>query len=220
MTMFSSASYWEARYCSGGTSGAGSHGHLARYKAHFINAFAKMNAVSDVLDLGCGDGRQLELLDIAAYTGVDVSPSALARCRSLFNGRPGVRFIRPDEIGSVPLHEMALSLDVIYHLVEDTVFHSYLGQLFANSTRYVIIYSSNFESTWPSPHVRHRRVTDAARHHEAWRLAAHIPNAFPFRPDAPDETSFADFFVFARAGQDCVVPSFCQDAFPPETRAE
>lgn len=220
MNAFSSASYWEARYGNGGTSGAGSYGRLARYKADFINRFAQMNAVSSVLDLGCGDGRQLELLEIAAYTGVDVSSSALAQCRSRFEGRPGIRFIRPDEIDPVPAHELALSLDVIYHLVEDAIFQSYLDRLFAAATRYVVIYSSNFDSNWPSPHVRHRRFTDTARHHNAWRLAAHVPNAFPFRPDAPDVTSFADFFVFAHAGQSCVVPSSCHEAFPPETRAE
>lgn len=207
MLAFSSASYWEARYSGGGTSGAGSYGQLARFKAAFVNGFTHLNAVGSVLDLGCGDGNQLGLLDLPGYTGVDVSPSSLAQCRATFGSRPHHSFVHADDLGGVPRHELALSLDVIYHLVEDAVFQAYLDTLFTKATRFVVTYSSNVEAEWSSVHVRHRRFTDAAaRRHPAWRLAAHVPNLFPFRADAPNQTSFADFFVFAAPGEGCVVP--------------
>jgi hypothetical protein len=51
---FSSNSYWEARYGAGGSSGAGSYGRLAAFKAAFVNAFVADNHIRSVLDLGCG----------------------------------------------------------------------------------------------------------------------------------------------------------------------
>ena len=52
--------------------------------------------------------------------------------------------------------ELALSLDVIYHLVEDTVYESYMGQLFDSATKYVIVYLEQqcevvVESARPAP---------------------------------------------------------------------
>jgi Methionine biosynthesis protein MetW len=61
-TAFSSGDYWESRYRAGGTSGAGSYGLLAAFKADFINAFVTDNGIASVLDLGCGDGNLLSLL--------------------------------------------------------------------------------------------------------------------------------------------------------------
>jgi hypothetical protein len=39
--------------------------------------------------------------------------------------------------------DLELSLDVIYHLVEDEVFDAYMRSLFAHAGRFVVIYSSN-----------------------------------------------------------------------------
>jgi len=99
---------------------------------------------------------------------------------------------------------MALSIDVIYHLVEDDVFAAYIDALFTHASRLVLIYASNLDGNWTSPHVRHRRFSAyVAKQYPSWRLRAHIPNPYPFDPDRPDETSFADFFLFARADTDC-----------------
>jgi SAM-dependent methyltransferase len=204
---FSSSSYWEARYQRGGTSGAGSYGRLAQYKAAFLNGFVRLNTVGGVLDFGCGDGNQLSLLDMPRYTGIDVSPSSLARCRARFQDRPAYRFAHETELADILPHEMAMSIDVIFHLVEDQVFDAYLARLFANATRFVVVYSSNLDLSWSSMHVRHRRFTDTVmRRFPSWRLAAHVPNLFPFNENEPDQTSFADFFVFATPGEGCVIP--------------
>ncbi len=86
-----------------------------------------------------------------------------------------------------------LSLDVIYHLVEDGVYESYLDDLFAAAVRFVIIYSTDKDEPRRLPHVRHRRFT----HHVAQRFADfslvdHIENRNPHE-------SPCSFFVFARA---------------------
>ncbi|WP_181707485.1 class I SAM-dependent methyltransferase [Chthonobacter rhizosphaerae] len=202
---FSSAGYWDQRYRAGGTSGAGSMGVLARYKAAFLNRFVADNAVAGVVELGCGDGQQLALYDFPAYTGLDVSPTIVARCQSLFAGRPDVRFLTTDRIAEVAPAPLSMSIDVIFHLVEDDVFHRYMTQLFGLAERYVVVYSSNVDLAWRDRHVRHRRLTDhVLAAHPSWSLAAHLPNLFPYDPARPDETSFADFFVFRRDRADPV----------------
>lgn len=202
--VFSSATYWEARYRAGGASGAGSRGHLAAFKAAVINDFMARNAVGSVIDLGCGDASQLALLTPpACYTGVDVSPTARALCAALY---PDRRFVSPCQLRALPAAELTLSLDVLYHLVEDGVYTDMVRSLFAWSTRFVVIYASNVDSLWSSPHVRHRRFTDhVAAAEPAWRLLAHVPNPWPFDPARLDETSFADFFFYGKHGAGCSI---------------
>jgi SAM-dependent methyltransferase len=196
MNAFSSAAYWDTRYRSGGDSGAGSGGRLAAYKAGVINGLVAERRIASVLDLGCGDGRLLELLRVPSYVGVDVSPAVLARCALRY---PAHRFVPFHALEELPPADLALSIDVIFHLVEDPVFASHMAALFRHAGRFVLIYASNVDMAWPAPHVRHRRFTD---HVEAtqpdWRLLAHEPNPLPFDPARPEETSFADFFLYGR----------------------
>ena len=198
---FGSASYWEARYRADATSGAGSYGRLAAYKAAVINGVIDANHIAHVADFGCGDGNLLSMLRPPAYTGLDVSPAAIARCSGLF---PQYEFLLIDRLAALRPADLTLSIDVIYHLVEDEVFDAYIEALFTHSTRLVLIYASNLDGNWSSPHVRHRRFsTPVGKRFPDWRLRAHVPNPYPFDPDRPDETSFADFFLFARAETEC-----------------
>jgi SAM-dependent methyltransferase len=205
---FLSGEYWDNRYRAGGTSGMGSVGRLAQFKAATVNQFIAANGITSVIDLGCGDASQLALLELPTnYVGVDVSPAALARCTAQF---PGRRFLLPDELRTIPPAELTLALDVIYHLIEDHVFATALRTLFAWAMRFVVIYASNLDAASPSPHVRHRRFTDhVAATEPDWRLLAHLPNPYPFDQAAPDETSFADFFIYGRRDAPCsiVVPA-------------
>jgi SAM-dependent methyltransferase len=186
----------------------GSAGRLARFKADTINLFIAVNGIRSVIDIGCGDASQLALLEVPAnYVGVDVSPVALARCAARF---PDRRFVTPDDLCTVSPAELTLSLDVIYHLIEDSVFATTMRTLFSRATRFVVIYASNVDAAWPSAHVRHRRFTDYVTATEPeWRLLAHLPNPYLYDPAHPDETSFADFFIYGRSGAACsiVVPA-------------
>jgi SAM-dependent methyltransferase len=196
---FRSADYWDRRYDTGGNSGAGSYGRLARFKADTLNRFVAENDITTVVELGCGDGAQLALAQYPRYLGLDVSETAVEMCRARFAGDGTKRFavIGEDEAGR---HDLALSLDVIYHLIEDQVFDRYMSDLFASSTRYVAIYSSNEEKDGGATHVRHRRFTDwIDANRPEWRLVDHVPNPYPYERELPLETSFADFHFFARA---------------------
>ena len=198
-----SSRYWERRYARGGTSGAGSYGRLALFKAEFLNDFVERRGIQSVVELGCGDGHQLSLAGYPSYLGLDVAPTAVELCAKRFAADASKRFMLHDSqrgLAPVQVAELALSLDVIYHLVEDEVFDAYMRHLFAAAKRYVIIYASNDEAPSPAPHVRHRRFTDWVRRHEpAWQVESRTPNRYP--PSLADgaEVSFADFVVFAPA---------------------
>src|SRR5262245_48514617 len=80
----SSRQYWNVRYVLGGTSGAGSYGRLAKFKAEVINRFVAENGVRSLVEFGSGDGAQLELARYPSYTGIDVSSRAVEMCRVKF----------------------------------------------------------------------------------------------------------------------------------------
>ena len=66
--------YWENRYERGLTSGAGSYGRLAHFKAEVLNEYVNQNKILSVVEFGCGDGAQLSLAKYANYIGLDLSP--------------------------------------------------------------------------------------------------------------------------------------------------
>ena len=195
-----SANYWEARYRSGGTSGAGSYGRLAAFKAEILNGFVQDNHLDTVIEFGCGDGAQLELANYPEYVGVDVALSSIKTCAALFAHDPTKRFFSTNDLPpDIGLFDLALSLDVIYHLVEDSVFDSYMKLLFTHSQRHVVIYASNYDAPTDHAHVRHRKFTNwIAANASEWRAAGYVANRFPFDLSRPRDTSFADFHFYVR----------------------
>lgn len=196
-----SARYWERKYRKGGTSGPGSYGRLARFKAEFLNAFVAEHNVRSIIEFGSGDGAQLELAEYPSYIGVDVSETAVRECRKKFADRPSYSFTTLAEFEPPAKADLTLSLDVIYHLVEDEVFEDYMRRLFDWSARFVIVYSSNSEDEVAAPHVRRRRFTDWVEGNRPdFALIERVPNKYPFDPADPDNTSRADFFVYRAVG--------------------
>jgi hypothetical protein len=84
MDAFDSAAHWEARYAKGGNSGGGSYGHLARYKAAWLNLFVSGHNVKSLIEFGCGDGNNLMFYKVEHYTGFDVSRTILESTAKLF----------------------------------------------------------------------------------------------------------------------------------------
>lgn len=192
----SSNAYWEQRYKKGGTSGAGSYGRLAAYKAEVLNAFVKEHGVESVIEFGSGDGNQLVLAEYPKYTGVDISETAVHICQRKFAGQDTKTFLTVAEYDGRRA-DLAVSLDVIYHLVEDTVYEDYIKTLFDAAERFVIIYASNKDEQPVETHVRHRKFTDwVSKNRTDFQLIDHQPNRFPFNPSDPDNTSFAEFYIF------------------------
>ena len=195
-----SAAYWERRYSAGGTSGAGSYGMLGRFKADTINRFVETHGVRTVIEFGCGDGNQLALSNYPEYLGFDVSVAALSRCRKRFAADATKSFRLADDYAGEKA-DLVLSLDVVYHLVEDAVFDAYMRRVFDAAIGYVIVYSSDTDVNRGDEglHVRHRRFTAwVSSHRPGFALIGHTPNPYGYRGD-PRTGSFSDFFVYERA---------------------
>ena len=192
-----SASYWKSRYVAGGTSGVGSYSLQARHKADFLNAFVQENAIAGVIEFGCGDGNQLGLADYPLYLGIDIAGPAIKRCIESFGHDSSKSFMTCD-LGAFAdrarfLHaDLALSLDVVFHLVEDDVFEAYMHALFNAADRFVIIYARDRdEAPALKRHVRWRKFTPwVERNVRGWTLS---------RVDPAPQPEYQDFHVFARA---------------------
>lgn len=175
--------YWEARYASAGTSGSGSAGEAARSKAAYVNDLIRREQVRSVVDWGCGDGRQLDWLDLpAAYLGVDIAPAAITRCIERHPDRAFL--VWPEGIEVLVRAELALSLDVIFHLVDDGDFESYWDRLFASATRLVLVHATDHDACG-ARHVRHRRHAHLTP--DGWALV-----------DRPDDPTTPGFYLWRR----------------------
>lgn len=194
-----SQTYWEQRYNKGGNSGHGSYGDLANYKASVLNDFVKERNITSVIEHGCGDGNQLSLAEYPSYLGLDVAPQAVRLCRERFASDPTKSFCLVGDYDGQAA-EVALSLDVIYHLVEDTVFDAYMRGLFASATRYVVVYSSDTDKqpTIATDHVRHRCFTDWVRDKApGWRLTSTLENPHAAKDEKEWAVgSFAKFYFY------------------------
>lgn len=199
---FYSSNYWERRYQRGLDSGPGSYGRLAEFKAKFLNAFVRDRSIQDVLEFGVGDGHQLSLAVYPKYCGIDVSETAIRICRDRFTNDPTKTFFTTAE-DDQRLAELVLSLDVLYHLVEQSIFETYMRTLFQRASRFVVIYAAdrNDNPYFNVKHVKFRKFTDwIADNQPQWILERVVPNEFPYDLASPEQTSFADFFVFAKRG--------------------
>jgi SAM-dependent methyltransferase len=192
-----SAPYWESHYAAGGNSGEGSYGGLAQFKADVLNAFVAEQQVTSVLELGCGDGHQLSLATYPRYVGLDVAATAIDLCLQRFASDNTKSFLWYDarriaNHGALTA-DLAMSLDVLYHLIEDEVFDGYLRLLFGAGERFVAIYSSDIDAGDSHPHVRHRRFTDwVASNASEWTLTHEVANPIEHRDTA------ARFFFYSR----------------------
>jgi SAM-dependent methyltransferase len=204
MSGITTMSYWETRYKNGRNSGAGSYGKLADFKAEIINDFADKHNVKKTVDLGCGDGNQLSLFRFDSYVGLDISAQAIEICKKKCEDDPSKQFFVYDPTVVVPkiapVGELALSLDVIYHLLEDDIYENYLNRLFQLASRFVIVYANNTDyQSVKDEHLRYHNFTNWVRRHRPdWRLAGFMPNRYPYDPFNLEGSSISNFYFFTR----------------------
>lgn len=210
-----SSIFWENRYASGGNSGKGSYGRLALYKANIINSLISEFNINSIIELGCGDGNQTSLLEHDVdYLGLDISPTVIEQNLKTFFLDQKKDFLlfdsnRIKNIGVFLNADMAISLDVLYHLVELNTFESYLSTLFAVAKQYVVIYASDDEGIKVnSPHIFIRAFTPyITEHFKDFQLVRSIKNEYySNQPSECDtgEYTWSDFFVYERISfRDC-----------------
>jgi SAM-dependent methyltransferase len=189
---YTPAGYWDRRYREGRTSGAGSEGSEGQYKADYVSDFIHNRDIKSVIDWGCGDGQVLDLirLEDATYIGVDVSPTIVDRMRKKYPYN-GYQFMTSEyaQSGSY-LADLTLSMDVLFHLPDDSDYFGYLDNLFGSASRFVIIYATNTPDGRTARHVFRREFTpDIADRFPDWELKVAEE---PLRP------GLASFFVYEK----------------------
>lgn len=204
---FSSGQYWEERYQKDGTSGNGSYGRLAEFKAKIINKFIEDEGIERVIEFGCGDGNQISMLCVKNYIGIDISPTIIEKCKNKFKDDASKVFLTNEKYLEIPFKGMlALSLDVIFHLIEDDVFEKYISMLFDAAERYCIIYAC--DEDWLEndvTHVRRRKFTTwIADNLKDWRLIQVTYNKFPHSgSQSSKDLSFSNFYFYERRNLNC-----------------
>lgn len=187
--------YWESRYRTGGDSGPGSYAEVAEFKARVVNGIVREHRVRSVIEFGCGDGNQLSLAEYPRYIGLDVSPAAVSRCIDRFRNDPAKSFFRYDphcfrDPAGVFQADLSVSLEVVFHLVEDDIYKKYLDDVFGSSRNLVVVFSSNVDGP-VRYHERDREFTrDVKEWHREFALIETIPG--------PRPASKSDFYVFQR----------------------
>ena len=189
-----SDNYWENRYRLNLNSGSGSYGRLAIFKSNVINEIIQDYQIKNIVELGVGDGNNLKLYKgFDSYTGFDVSRTIIEKNKKKFKSEIYKFYVLNEE--KVPKCELIMSLDVIYHLIEDKVYKSHLNDLFTNATNLVLIYSSNFDGK-KFRHVKHRRFSNDIPNN--FTLIKKINNDFQASPNDPENTSIADFYLYKK----------------------
>ncbi|GMI06423.1 hypothetical protein TrVE_jg8386 [Triparma verrucosa] len=226
-TIPSSSSHWENNYFHNGTSGEGSIGIEALWKASILDEWTSKMGVKSCTELGSGDGVTLSLTkNHKHYKGYDVSRTTALNLKDKFKGDDtkeftwydGSRLMNEVELRKGRSH-MALSMEVIFHLVEDEVYITYLKNLFNLAVEYVVIMSSNceedirlkgvLESAFegggggvrvrngmcfdPSGHVRHRAFLG-----EVLELFGGEWTLIDFKPQKYPDICFSDFYFFRK----------------------
>jgi SAM-dependent methyltransferase len=191
--------YWDNRYATGGNSGSGSRGELAMYKAEVINMLIEDNNIESMLDLGCGDGYQLQFYCVNSYYGFDISPVSILICKELEDPDNGVRF-GVYNVDPLPTVDMAISMDVLFHITDMDALKYYLEDLFDHALKMVVIYAYDYDSSDKdrfSPHYKPVKFTSIIKEqHPDWMLSQHIENKFPVKEFGTAKGSYSDFYIY------------------------
>lgn len=202
-----SINYWENRYKKGGNSGAGSFNDLAKYKAGVLNDLVAGKNIKTIIDFGCGDGNQLQLAKYPNYIGLDVSKTAIMKCYQAFKNDSTKSFYLYDPLSFFNENkfftaDLTISVDVLYHLIEDEIYFKYLNDLFGCAKKIVVIYSWNFSEGEDkfALHIRPRHFTkDIDKHIKGWRLKEKLDNPYPVEKYGTKDGSYSDFYIYCQA---------------------
>jgi predicted O-methyltransferase YrrM len=194
MTAFAAAPYWDRRYATGGTSGAGSRGAEAEEKVRLVQRVIDEHGVRSVLDLGCGDGYVASRLRVAEYVGYDPAPSALALCRAAMPGRAFV-----GELPAGPF-DLVLSLDVMFHLVDDADYREHIFWLLSLGSCALVWSTDHAERG--AKHVLHRKWTaDVPPGWAVTRIPTEHKSAYLLTRKTPGRAEDVEGLIPASTGQ-------------------
>lgn len=188
---YEAAAYWSRRYLDGRTSGAGSEGDAAITKAEMIDAVIAEHDITSVIDWGVGDGVVLGHVKAKVpYLGLDVALVAVERLTARYGPRSRTKRFALAADAAREVRDLALSLDVLFHLPAQADYDLYLAQVFGSATKAVLIHATDHDGGRTARHVLWRHWTpDVVARFPEWRLA-----------EAPPDRTVPGFFLYLRDG--------------------
>ena len=137
------------------------------------------------------------MINVKKYLGLDVSKKSIEICGKKFSEDKSKSFFLYDPNSFIDnsklfTAQLSISLDVIFHIVEEEIFNKYIQDLFNSSRKYVIIYSSNTnkQKQKQGDHVHHRKFTEwIEKNIKNWTLIKTINNKYP-------SESFSKFYIY------------------------
>ena len=186
-------------------SGLGSRGALREMKALFVNFQVAFNCISSILDVGCGDGYQQQLLKVEEYTGTDFSSKAIEYCRK-YHQSNGRTFEHIDEVKQDnKTFDMTISLDVIMHILDINALIEHIDLLDKKSNKFILIYSSNFSHSMHEKFTSMRSwdiISTMSLLRPEYKQVAYQRNLLPWTKHLSEEKamgrSVCDFFVYEK----------------------
>lgn len=159
--------YWENRYATGGNSGYGSYENFLTDKVKLLTQLVSDLGICSIADVGCGDCTILPHLTVERYVGYDISPTVINR--HIQNNSDVSHTFRLIHDPITEPFDMALSLDVIFHQVDDVDYNEYIRHLVNTNAKYILILTMNDRilSTEhaKAAHVKYRDVQKSALIH-------------------------------------------------------
>ncbi|WP_282154912.1 methyltransferase domain-containing protein [Cytobacillus gottheilii] len=188
--------WWEANYAEGGTSGLGSYGELAEFKADVVNTFIEEHKIQSVIEFGCGDGNQLQYMNYPVYQGFDISESAVNMCKDKFKDDETKSFIHynPEFFDAKSVSaDLVVCLDVLYHIIDEEDFQRTLTHIFNCSNSYVILYTriTNEIEEEIAPTIKDRDILKRLEAFEEFTVIGVIKQKYP-------SLSSADFILLEK----------------------
>lgn len=189
--------YWEQTYRSGETSGRGSYGVLAEFKAEIVNELIQREGITSVIEFGCGDGNQLQYMNYGTYLGMDVAASSVRLCASKFACdtsksfmlyTPGLwinrGFLQAD---------LTICLDVLYHITDEQDFRNTLYDILHASGEWVVLYTRLKGTGNPGiDTIQDRNLFHYLYDYPEFKVQEIIPQRYP-------DQSSADFVILRRS---------------------
>ncbi|GAA0356844.1 class I SAM-dependent methyltransferase [Bacillus horti] len=194
---FNYIKYWENTYQTGGTSGDGSYGVLAAFKAEVINTLCLKHGVQKVIEFGCGDGNQLQLMNYPEYLGLDVASSSIKLCAEKFkedDSKSFLQYVPGAFVNKGFLQaDLVVCLDVLYHITDEEDFKATLQDIFQASTQFVILYTRITDGTDPQviDTIKDRDIMSYLSQFSDFKIVEIIPQRYK-------ELSSADFIIFRK----------------------
>lgn len=167
--MFDSFKYWENRH----SKFINRNKTINTVSINSINTFIKEKNIKNLFDYGCGDGRMAQCIIVENYFGVDVSSTAILKCKELNPGKNFYLCNKNDknlkELLKAFKPDLSFSFSVISHVIEDKLFEEYMENLFC-SERFVFINAINENKFFSAEYQKHRNFTKYIERFKDWKL--------------------------------------------------